>query len=256
MPSDADMPEFDEQDLAEVFDEDNTTALDGVGDGSEMATFEEMPDVYDVTTALGDADVDDVHAAEDADELDEDELDGISDDLEYDDEAEDDTLDDDLEDEPEDLEVFDDDDDLDEVDDVDELEEDEADLEYVADVEDADSSEEASDYESEDELSDEDVVELGYAEDDGDDAEEEEEEEDESGSGDETAKGHGAGLVPSGPGTPAKGHSGEAADLAAERVHQADMDDLHPEDRQDRLLDEGVEETFPASDPVSVKRIT
>jgi hypothetical protein len=28
------------------------------------------------------------------------------------------------------------------------------------------------------------------------------------------------------------------------------------EDRQEALLDEGVEETFPASDPVSVKRIT
>ncbi len=29
---------------------------------------------------------------------------------------------------------------------------------------------------------------------------------------------------------------------------------MHP--HQDELLDEGVEETFPASDPVSVKRIT
>jgi len=28
------------------------------------------------------------------------------------------------------------------------------------------------------------------------------------------------------------------------------------EDHQDDLLDEGVEETFPASDPVSVKRVT
>ncbi len=28
------------------------------------------------------------------------------------------------------------------------------------------------------------------------------------------------------------------------------------DDRQDDLLDEGIEETFPASDPVSVKRIT
>jgi hypothetical protein len=31
-------------------------------------------------------------------------------------------------------------------------------------------------------------------------------------------------------------------------------DEIHP--HQDELLDEGVEETFPASDPVSVKRIT
>ena len=41
-------------------------------------------------------------------------------------------------------------------------------------------------------------------------------------------------------------------------------DDLTPEDRDradakrrhDELLDEGVEETFPASDPVAVKHIT
>jgi hypothetical protein len=31
---------------------------------------------------------------------------------------------------------------------------------------------------------------------------------------------------------------------------------IDEEDRQEALLDEGVEETFPASDPVSVKRIT
>jgi len=30
----------------------------------------------------------------------------------------------------------------------------------------------------------------------------------------------------------------------------------HAEDRQEALLDEGLEETFPASDPVSAKRIT
>lgn len=30
----------------------------------------------------------------------------------------------------------------------------------------------------------------------------------------------------------------------------------HAEDRQEALLDEGLEETFPASDPVAAKRIT
>ncbi len=30
----------------------------------------------------------------------------------------------------------------------------------------------------------------------------------------------------------------------------------HAESRQEALVDEGIEETFPASDPVSVKRIT
>ncbi|NJC39768.1 hypothetical protein GGQ87_000026 [Brevundimonas alba] len=33
-------------------------------------------------------------------------------------------------------------------------------------------------------------------------------------------------------------------------------EDRDAENRQEALVDEGVEETFPASDPVSVKRIT
>ncbi len=33
-------------------------------------------------------------------------------------------------------------------------------------------------------------------------------------------------------------------------------EDREAESRQEALVDEGVEETFPASDPVSVKRIT
>jgi hypothetical protein len=53
-----------------------------------------------------------------------------------------------------------------------------------------------------------------------------------------------------------KGSSGDRADDAATTA----PGDLEPNadlaQRQDRLLDEGVEETFPASDPVSVKRIT
>lgn len=48
--------EWDEQDQSEVFDEDNQS-LDGAGDaGAEMRTFEELPDVMDVTSAVGDAD--------------------------------------------------------------------------------------------------------------------------------------------------------------------------------------------------------
>lgn len=46
----------------------------------------------------------------------------------------------------------------------------------------------------------------------------------------------------------------------AEREHgkpdQLKPDHRNAEDRQQALVDEGVEETFPASDPVSVKRIT
>ncbi len=42
-----------------------------------------------------------------------------------------------------------------------------------------------------------------------------------------------------------------AASAPGERTEACD-----PEERQDKLLDEGLEETFPSSDPVSVKRIT
>ena len=37
--------------------------------------------------------------------------------------------------------------------------------------------------------------------------------------------------------------------------HLADKE-AEAEDRQEALVDEGIEETFPASDPVSAKRIT
>ena len=42
---------------------------------------------------------------------------------------------------------------------------------------------------------------------------------------------------------------GEKPDQLADKEHEA-------EDRQEALLDEGLEESFPGSDPVSVKRIT
>lgn len=42
---------------------------------------------------------------------------------------------------------------------------------------------------------------------------------------------------------------GEKHDQLADKAAEA-------EDRQEALLDEGIEESFPASDPVSAKRIT
>ena len=45
--------------------------------------------------------------------------------------------------------------------------------------------------------------------------------------------------------------SDKAADAA-----EAGSDPDAPQDREDELLDEGLEETFPASDPVSAKHIT
>lgn len=71
-------PDFDSQDQSETFDESQTVGGEGSvslgGDsparvGSEMRTFEELPDVRDVTQREGDADDDDAIAL-DADEFD------------------------------------------------------------------------------------------------------------------------------------------------------------------------------------------
>ena len=46
------------------------------------------------------------------------------------------------------------------------------------------------------------------------------------------------------------------ADLAAADAPGDRQPEENLEEREEKLIDEGVEETFPASDPVSVKRIT
>lgn len=74
-----DFDSFDDQDRAEVLDETNLDEEVG-----EFRTFEEMPDVYDVTTRLGDGD-DDRAVAMDAHEFDDQAFDG--DELEEEDEA-------------------------------------------------------------------------------------------------------------------------------------------------------------------------
>ena len=53
------MPDLDDQDQSEVFDEDNSDVSETGGVTNEFKTFEEMPDVLDVTSADGDADEDD-----------------------------------------------------------------------------------------------------------------------------------------------------------------------------------------------------
>ncbi|MBX9708659.1 MAG: hypothetical protein K2X61_12070 [Caulobacteraceae bacterium] len=57
---------LDEQDQSEVFDEDNFDPADAGAPANEFRTFEELPDVLDVTSAEGDAD---------EEEFDEDDLD-------------------------------------------------------------------------------------------------------------------------------------------------------------------------------------
>lgn len=52
-------------------------------------------------------------------------------------------------------------------------------------------------------------------------------------------------------------HARDAEPLEADGKHDQLADkEAQAEDRQEALLDEGLEESFPASDPVSVKRIT
>lgn len=84
--------DFDEQDQAETFDESNVVGGEGdsalgddspVSPASDMRTLEELPDVEDVTQAVGDRD-DDEALALDADEFDEEAID--DDDLEEDNE--------------------------------------------------------------------------------------------------------------------------------------------------------------------------
>ena len=79
----SDNEDFDGQDLAETFDESMTVGGEGdvalggespLAVGEDMRTFEEMPDVYDVTSRLGDRDADE-ELAFDADEFDEDAID-------------------------------------------------------------------------------------------------------------------------------------------------------------------------------------
>lgn len=50
-------------------------------------------------------------------------------------------------------------------------------------------------------------------------------------------------------------HARKATPLG-EGKHDHLTENTDAEDRQEALVDEGVEETFPASDPVSAKRIT
>lgn len=70
--------DFDPQDQAEAFDETNTVGGEGVDSAlepaAEMRTFEELPEVFDVTRADGDRD-DDEALALDSDEFDADAVD-------------------------------------------------------------------------------------------------------------------------------------------------------------------------------------
>ena len=76
-----------EQDQAEAFDEDNMSLDEQGGPNAEYRTFEETPDVEDLTQAAGDADDDDALIAEDLDDEEIIELEADADDGEFDDAA-------------------------------------------------------------------------------------------------------------------------------------------------------------------------
>ena len=83
-----DVPEYDDQDGAEVFDEDNTNIESRRQGGAEDAEqFEDLPDVYDVTKKVGDEDDDEGEIGED---MDDDEIVAASADGDEDDEEDDD----------------------------------------------------------------------------------------------------------------------------------------------------------------------
>ncbi len=144
-----DIDGYDEQDQSEVFDEDNLDEADAGAPSNEFKVFEEIPDVLDVTQALGDGD--------DPEALDEVDFDlGAVDDEDIEEEDEiirTDGYDDNDLDEPVDLDALQG---------VDDQETDEAPLVYVGDVDNlkgAQSS--AAHFETRGELSDDDVEALG-----------------------------------------------------------------------------------------------
>jgi hypothetical protein len=161
-----DTPDYDEQDVAEVFDEDNTNEDEARTPNREDAEqFEDIPDVYDVTSRVGDRHDEEAEIGE---EMDDDEIVQSATDNDDDD---DDIEDDDLkarhgegygaQDPADENDLGPDDPDL--VDGIDEEEPDEVELTYAGDLNDVEGAEgSAADMESEGELSDDDLRELDY----------------------------------------------------------------------------------------------
>jgi hypothetical protein len=213
----------DEQNSAEAYDETNREDELQAADGDDWEDPDVAPDVYDVTSAVGDADDEDyeLDASDFSDDVD-------GDDIEED-EDDDASLRDGFENEPDDLGLSDDDDDA-----VDVIAgrsaPSEPGLAYVADV-DASTDprdDEAEKYESTRPLSDEQLEDLGYM-----DAQ------------DKTTRPSEKRAFGDDRETAIEGSGATADDVA-------DESDAGDEER----LDEGLEETFPASDPVSAKHIT
>ncbi len=154
----------DEQDQSEVFDEDNNELeAQTYGGRDNEQTFEDLPDVLDVTQADGDADEDEPEIGED---MDDDEIvASAQDDDDDDDDLEDDDLlrSEEIELDPEeDLTGIADGDDPDDLDGLDETDPDEVELEYVGDLNDVAAAASAAQSLESDSLSDADLRELDY----------------------------------------------------------------------------------------------
>ncbi len=245
---------FDAQDEAEVFDETHGADEDPTGADPDNvdADPDELTDVYDVTSAVGDADEDE-DEGETADDYDDDDLDDL--DLDDEDDADaDGALDDDLEDVPEaDARAG-----LDRL--IDRTAERGAPIEpSLSYVENLDAvtnprDDDVEKYESTRQLSDEQLADLGYLQ-----SRKQQEvsvmkDEDQTVSTkpedardwEERSFEADAELSILEGGVPEPTASGASADDVED---EADPD-------EDERLDEGLEETFPASDPVSAKHIT
>jgi hypothetical protein len=252
---DWDDDDLDPQDEAEVFDE--THGLDEDPTGADPDDVDGDPDdlteVYDVTSALGDAD-DDEDEDETADDYDDDDLDDLElDEEEDEDNDEDDELDDDLEDAPEaDARAG-----LDRL--IDRTAERgapvEPNLAYFGDLDRITNprDDDVEKYETTRELSDEQLAELGYLPDRKPEAYAVKDEEKTvstkpEGSREWEERSFEADTEQSilEGGVPEPTASGASAD---------DVED-EADPHEQELLDEGLEETFPASDPVSAKHIT
>lgn len=229
-----DQTDYDAQDTAEVLDEDNQTPDMARALGDDETNFDTMPDVLDVTRAVGDEDEDEALIGEDLDDADivrlsresnQDDADKEDDDLRLRDAdayADEDGEDNDLAD-----------DDRDDLDKVGYLHRSEAGLRDAGDLNDAQGARSAAQRFESRTVSDEDLVKLGYARD------------------PEQRPGEPRSFRAGQPGGD-KPDVDRTDDLSAEPRE----DEPHHPAREDERLDEGVEETFPASDPVSVKHIT
>jgi len=247
--------EFDPQDEAEVFDETHGADEDPTGAAPDDvdADPDELTAVNDVTSALGDAD-DDEDEGETADDYDDDDLEDLDlDEEEDEDEDEDDAVDDDLEDVAEaDARAG-----LDRL--IDRTAERAAPIEpnlaYVGDVDAVTNprDDDVEKYETTRELSDEQLAELGYLRDRKQEVSVVKDEDQTLSTKPEGSRqweersfeADAEQSILEG-GVPEPTASGASAD---------DVED-EADPHEQELLDEGLEETFPASDPVSAKHIT